>query len=515
MKKRLFNIHKLIGVNIILFFFLSLFFGILTIFQPYINFWEDSKQHISKVQIEDINLDKCFKQITKRTYINEYGEKMSNDLIKLHFPAKEVKANNLIRVKNRPNFYLDPHTCKKVKPKNFTISKFFDKIHTGRIFNSLVFRIIFGFMSVAVVFLALSGLYLVIKNHYKNSKTKTVKGLYAKYHRLILLYTLPLVFMFGLTGALFNLGVYSSPLITNYLTNGETSNILKVNRNILNDPDLEVMEKSQEVKSLSLNTLYKKAKEEFDDISFYEMQVYNHNDINAKVKFIGYEPNNYFISSVGNETYVVLDGVNAKVIDKKMADQGTFAEKTLDSIFYLHYLRTFSDLPRIIFGLISLTIFIGLVSAMVLWLERSKKDSFSYKVIKPLSFTIMLGSVLSASALFATTWLIPKKYMYFTLMDKLYNTQEILFYMIYFLLFIYILIKKDLFLITKNSFRISALLLVIAVLSHGAMSGFTLINSYHNGLIEVFFVDIVLIIVAILFILFSSKVSEKYFIKHS
>ncbi|WP_108061838.1 PepSY-associated TM helix domain-containing protein [Poseidonibacter lekithochrous] len=515
MKKRLFNIHKLIGVNIILFFFLSLFFGILTIFQPYINFWEDSKQHISKVKIEDINLDKCFKQITKRTYIDENGKKMSKDLIKLNFPAKEVKANNLIRVKNRPNFYLDPHTCKKVKPKNFTISKLFDQIHTGRIFNSLVFRIIFGFMSVAVVFLTLSGLYLVIKNHYKNAKTKTAKGLYAKYHRLILLYTLPLVFMFGITGALFNLGVYSSPLITNYLTNGETSNILKVDRNILFDPDLEVRESNREVKSLSLNTLYTKAKEQFDDISFYEMQVYNYNDANAKVKFIGYEPNNYFISSVGNETYIVLDGINAKVLDKKVADQGTFAEKTLDSIFYLHYLRTFSDIPRIIFGLISLTIFIGLVFAMVLWLERSKKDSFSYKVIKPLSFTIMLGSLLSASTLFATTWLIPKKYMYFNFLDKLQNTQEILFYAVYFLLFIYILIKKDLFIITKNSFKLSALLLIVAVISHGIMSGYTLFNSYYRGLTEIFFTDLVLIFVALLFLLFSSKLNEKYFIKHS
>ena len=515
MKKRLFNIHKLIGVNIILFFFLSLFFGILTIFQPYINFWEDSKQHISKIKIEDINLDKCFKQITKRTYFDENGEKMTKDLIKLNFPAKEVKANNLIRVKNRPNFYLDPNTCKKVKPKNFTISRLFDKIHTGKIFNSLVFRIIFGFMSVAVVFLALSGLYLVIKNHYKNTKTKTVKGFYAKYHRLILLYSLPLVFMFGLTGALFNLGVYSSPLITNYLTNGETSNILKVDRNILYDPDLKVYESSQKVESLSLNTLYEKAKNEFEDISFYEMQVYNYNDINARVKFIGYEPNNYFVSSVGNETYVVLNGLNARVLDKKTADQGSFAEKTLDAIFYLHYLRTFSDIPRIIFGLISLTIFMGLVAAMLLWLERSKKDKFSYKVIKPLSFTIMLGSLISASALFATTWLIPKKYMYFNMFDKLYSTQEIIFYVIYLLLFIYILIKKDLYLVTKNSFRLSAILLIVAVISHGIFSGYTLFSSYFNGLTEIFFVDIVLIFFALLFILFSVKLSKKYFTKHS
>ena len=167
MKKKLFNIHKLIGINVILFFFLSLFFGILTIFKPYINLWEDQKKHISHIKIEDINLEKCLKQVTKRKYFGEDGKVIRNDIIKLSFPAMEMKANNLIRIDNRSNFYLDPQTCKKIKPKAFTISHFFEKIHTGAIFNSIVFKILFGFMSVAVVFLSLSGLFMIIKKHTK------------------------------------------------------------------------------------------------------------------------------------------------------------------------------------------------------------------------------------------------------------------------------------------------------------------------------------------------------------
>jgi|GEM_PF-4038116 len=510
MKKRLFNIHKLIGINVILFFFISLFFGILTIFQPYINFWEDKKHHIPEVQIENINLDKCIKQVTRRTYIDENGEKMRNDFIKINFPAKEVRATNLIRVKNRPNFYLDPQTCKRIRPKAFTISKFFDKIHTGGIFNSIVSKILFGFMSVAVVFLSLSGLFLIIKNHYKNSKTKTVKGFFAKYHRLLLLYTLPLVFMFGLTGALFNLGVYSSPLITSYLTEGKTANILTVDRNILVDPDLKLEEKTVKVKTMNLNSLYSKAKEQFDDISFYEMQVYNYNDIKSKVKFIGYEPNNFFISSMTNESYIVLDGNNGELLDKKIADQGTFAEKTLDAIFYLHYLRTFSDILRIIFAAISFAMLLGLISAVILWLHRSKKEKFSYRVLKPLSFTVMLGSLLSASTLFATTWLIPKAYMHFTWSNKIYNTQEIIFYAVYLLVFIYIFFKKDIYKVTKHSFVISAILLITAVISHASVSGYSLFNSYDKGLTEIFFMDLSLIFVSLLFILISRKLPKEY-----
>ena len=223
------------------------------------------------------------------------------------------------------------------------------------------------------------GIFLIIKNSYRNRKTKTVQGFYAKYHRLILLYTLPLVLMFGITGALFNLGVYSSPLMTHYLTKGKTLDAFTLEGNILVDPELKTIGLSRKVKTMNLNYLYKKAKDEFSDISFYEMEIYNYNDINARVKFIGYEPRNFFISSIINETFIVLDGTNAKVLDKKMADDGTFTEKTLDAMFYLHYVRTFSDIPRIVFATICLSILFGLTFSMTLWLERAKKISFHTK----------------------------------------------------------------------------------------------------------------------------------------
>ena len=511
MKKKLFNIHKLIGINILLFFFISLFFGILTIFQPYINLWEDKKKHISNIAFEDINLNQCIKQINKRTYFGEDGKKIRNDFIKMTFPALEVRSTNLMIVKNRANFHLDPNTCKRVRSKTFTISKFFDRIHTGAIFNSLIFKIIFGFMSVAVVFLCLSGLILILKNSYRNSKTKTVKGFFAKYHRLLSLYTLPLILMFGITGALFNLGVYSSPLITSYLTKGETANVLKVKRNILVDPDLALVERSKDVKTMDLNKLFKKAVKEFDDIKFYEMQVYNLNDINAKVKFIGYEPKNFFISSMTNETYLVLNGVTGEVIDKKMAKEGTFTEKTLDSIFYLHYLRTFSDIPRIIFGIICLFILFGLIYAMFLWLFRAKKDKFTYKILKPFSFTILLGSLVSSAALFLSAWIIPKKYMHFNFLNSLLNTQELIFYFVFILIFIFILIKKDIFLVTKNSFLLVAILLILSVLAHQIFSGFNFIQLFKNDLYIIAFVDIILLSFALFFILLYFKLPKKYF----
>ena len=262
---------------------------------------------------------------------------------------------------------------------------------------------------------------------------------------------------------------------------------------------------------MKLNLLYLKAKKEFESIVFYEMQVYNYNDINARVKFIGYEPKNYFISSVGNETYIVIDGNNGQILDKKTANQGSFAEKSLDALFFLHYLRTFDDIPRIIFAFLCFGILTGLVFSALLWMKRSAKDTFSTKVIKPLIFTIIMGSILSSTLLFLSTWLIPKSYLYFSYKDVLYYAQEILFYLTFIFVLIYILIKKDFFKVTKHVLVLSGYLLIAAVISHDYFSSFTMIDSFNLGIWEVFYTDLTLVFIGLLLIYSAFKIKEDFF----
>ena len=275
-------------------------------------------------------------------------------------------------------------------------------------------------------------------------------------------------------------------------------------------PPLETPIPSEKTKTISLNELYEKAQKEFDDIVIYSMHVYNHKDINARVKFIGYEPHNYFISSMTNKSYIVLDGVSGEILDKKSADQGSFTEKTLDAIFYLHYIRTFENLPRLIFGIIAILIFAGTVFSMNLWLERANKDKFTFKVLKPLSLTIALGSLVSASSLFAITWIIPKAYSSFTLFDELYFTHEFIFYVIYLLVFIYIFIKKDYYKTIQNCFYFSSLLLLIAFISHNIFSGYTIMSTFTSGMYEIFIMDVLLIIGSLLLFVVAKKLSRKY-----
>lgn len=366
-------------------------------------------------------------------------------------------------------------------------------------------------MSLTIVFLCLSGLFLIFKNAYRNTKTKTLKGFYAKYHRLILLYTLPLLFIFGLSGTVINLGLYTSPIITNYLSNGKTSNLLRVPKNILQDPPLKSIPLSQEIKSLSLNTLYLKAKKEFDDIEFYAIETYNYNDINSRIKFIAYEPKNFFVSALVNETYIVLSGVDGKVLDKKIAQQGTLAEKALDSVFYLHYLNTFADMPRFIFAIICIFMLFGLISSLMLWFERVKKENYIYVFMKPIIFTILLGSLISSCFLFATNWFIKKEYYQFELLEKSFITHEVLFYISFIFVFIFIKYINNLHIVSKYSFLISCIFLLIAVLSHNIISTYNIFNTYSNELKEVFYVDLALLIISICFYLIYKFLPEKYF----
>lgn len=501
MKQKLYNIHKLIGINVALIFYISIFFGLLTIYKPYIHIWESNGKHFGNIKIEDINLDKCINKLI--TYKQEHLKK--EDVITVLLPNINFTANNSIALLEKDGIDLNPYTCEEIAHKDFEISDFFEVLHYGGI-GSIIFTLLFGFASVAVLFLTISGIFMIIKTKFPNKKTKSSKAFFAKYHRVLLLYTTPLIVMFALTGALFNLGVYTSPIITNYLTQGETSNILSLEKNILRDKKLEVKKQNIEIPSKSYNTLYKKAKSEFDDISFYKMEVYNYKDKNSRVKFIGYEPQTYFLSSVYNDTNVVLNSTNAQVISKKLAKDGTFTEKFLDSVFYLHFLKTFNDLPRHIFILLSFFILVGVVFALTLWLTRSKENTLSYKILRPLTFTIILGSILSTALLFASTWIIPAEYLAY---------QEQLFYISYLLLFIYIYIKNNLFKSAKFILFLSSLLFLSSVISHQISTGYSIFRAYQENLNEVFIMDIALLVIALILFLSSVKLSNKYFDKYS
>ena len=128
-----------------------------------------------------------------------------------------------------------------------------------------------------------------------------------------------------------------------------------------------------------------------------------------------------------------------------------------------------------IYACIAMVMLVGLVYAMTLWLSRKKEDKFSYKVLKPLSFTIILGSLISTSVLFASNWIIPKGYSSFNLFDSFYFTQEILFYVTYVLLFIYVIVQKNSIKIIRSTFYLSLLLLFVAFIAHNLMSDFTII----------------------------------------
>jgi len=157
-----------------------------------------------------------------------------------------------------------------------------------------------------------------------------------------------------------------------------------------------------------------------------------------------------------------------------------------------------------------MTILIGLIYAMNLWLSRTKEDKFAYKVLKPLSLSIILGSLISSSMMFASNWIISEKYSSFILFDKLYFTQEVLFYLGYIFIFIYVFIRKEPYKIIKNSFYLSSVLLLVAVLSHNIISGFNIFRTYREGMYEIFFTDILLFILSIILFYFSRKLPKEY-----
>ena len=64
-KQRLFRMHIALGIFFSSFIYISIFFGVFTIFLPYIKTWEKPSRYIEKVNITNVDYNNMIEQVSK------------------------------------------------------------------------------------------------------------------------------------------------------------------------------------------------------------------------------------------------------------------------------------------------------------------------------------------------------------------------------------------------------------------------------------------------------------------
>ena len=172
--KYLIRAHIVIGLFAMLIFYISAYFGTITLFKPYLNTWQNPSRHFEVPINAKINLDKAIETGLKEL-------KYPTNQVKITPPSFQEKALTL-RYGFSENIYVNPYTAELLNTKyedNF-ITTFFNRIHIHLHIPTYGIKIM-AIASIAIIFLLVSGLFL-----WFISKEKSKKGFFFKRHALVL-----------------------------------------------------------------------------------------------------------------------------------------------------------------------------------------------------------------------------------------------------------------------------------------------------------------------------------------
>lgn len=484
-KQRLFSIHSNVGITVSLIFYISLFFGIFTIFLPYIKLWEQPSRHFAVVDTHQINYSKILNSVISNP---DYPK----NNIYMELPGFQNDPS--IRVTHRfmEGNYFNPYTQEKIKLEKETshLAEFLNELHSGKSFR-VIGKLLFGFMSVGVMFLIIGGLLLIFYLKFKNN-TKNQQGSFSKWHRKILTFTFLPLLLISLTGALMNVGYLGASPMTYLVTKGEDKNIFKVINTVLISNEKPIKSSNIETKMMSINSLIQKAKEINPQIRLHKLQLINWKDKTARIEFTGYNPYKPFLNGVYNKPKIILNAVDGSIIkDVRVLDK-RWSVLLTDSVYFIHLLYGVDVLIRFLTAFLMLGACISIGFGVMLWLEKKakifdKRIPF-YHWMGKLTLTIMIGIIPATATLFVLQWALP-----FDLENRVL-IQQVVFYNVWLATLSWSFYRINSYIAAKEFLFLGGLLFILSSIIHFIVSDFSPIELFQKNMFSILGVDISLIL---------------------
>lgn len=498
-KQRLFSIHSNVGIIVSLIFYISLFFGIFTIFLPYIKLWEQPSRHFEIDKTNKINYTKILNSVISDP---DYPK---NDIY-IELPGFKNDPSIRITHKFMEGKYFNPYTQEKIQLEKETshLSEFLNELHSGKAFR-FIGKLLFGFMAVGVMFLIMGGLLLIFYLKFKNN-TKTQQGSFSKWHRKILTFSFLPLLLINLSGALMNVGYPGATPMTYLVTKGEDTNIFKVINTVLLSNEKPIKLANIEVEMISINSLIQKAEEINPQIKLHVLQLINWKDKTARVEFTGYNPYKPFLNGVYNKPKIILSAVDGSIIkDIRVLDR-RWSVLLTDSVYFIHLLYGEDILIRLLTAFIMLCSCLAIGFGVMLWLEKKAKNFDDripfYHWMGKLSLAIMVGIIPATASLFSLQWALP-----FDLENRVL-VQQVVFYNFWIATLSWSFYRINSYIAAKEFLFLGGILFILSSIIHFFVSEFSPIVLFQKNMFSILSVDISLILLGCLLI-FISKVLPK------
>lgn len=492
--KYLIRAHTIIGVFVVFIFFISTYFGTITLFKPYVSSWENISRHFKVNEPSKLNLD---------TAINNALEKLENPTanVQIELPSFKEKALN-VKYGFSEKVYINPNTNEIIDTSNDTglITNFFNQMHINLNLKRPG-QILMGLASIVIIFLTVSGIYLWLVNRKKRVNTR--KSFWFKWHKDLSLIILPYILIFSMTGAVLGVMLVGSAPFAWSATDGKEANMSKLVRPVVFSRACKVKKSGESAQMKSISNLYKKAQIEYKNLEITNMMLNAWNDKNACIAFSGFLKDNRALTGRQNRISISYNAASGELIKKIVLEDTHSMAKTLSAFYWLHFLPDEELFVRILFTIFGFAFATSMVFGTLIWLEKrankykQEKEYFSF--VSKFSLALFIGILPATSFLLFIYWALP---MY---MNE--KATWILggFFTLWSFTLLYSVYKQDTIETIKFFMKINAIFLVLAVIFHGIRSKYFIWDSFSNGIYEIFFIDLSLLIFAALSFLVSKK----------
>jgi len=492
--------HTYLGLFAIIFFYISAFFGTITVLKPYINTWESPSKHFAAMTTNEFNLD---------VSIPNGLETLNNptNKVTITLPSATEKAIAM-KYGFSENIYIDPNTSKVLDTQyeNSLLSNFFNTMHIN-VNMSDTGQLLMGITSIAIVFLTISGVYLWLLNRKKRAPSK---NFWFRWHKDLSLVILPYIIIFSLTGAVLGIMLTASSPFAYSASQGKETSMAKLVRPVIFVPPIKVKQSKEDAKMEKYSILYKKAQDNYENLHITEISLFNWNDKNARIVFSGYLNDNRILTSRVNRVNIVLNGETAQIVRKKTLDDTHEVSQFLSAFYFFHFITDEDILLRIIYIILGIIFTISLVFGLFIWIGRKilKGKNTYFNIITKLSTAFTIGMIPASTSTLFLYWVLP-----FSVQDR--DTWIIGgFYTMWSFTFLYSVYKKDALDAAKDFLYLNALLLILAVLFHGYRTDMFLWDSYAHSIWDVFYMDLFFLLFGIGSFVFAKNINKiKFFDK--
>lgn len=491
--------HTMIGLFVLFLFYISTFFGTLIFFIPYLKVWESPARHFNP-QGYQYNLDVALETLLQENHFNA----KSVDIIFPSFRDPLLK----ITTQTQNSFYINPlnnHAFKVAREENL-VSVFFNELHTGAVIP-VIGSWLMGIASVGILFLAIGGLWIyMVKRHKTPSSQANWRERWLSWHKISGLGVLPYALVFACTGTFLGLMLASSQPFAWSASKAEQTSMRTLVAPLI-FPASNFPKGSESAAMLPLSELRQKAQEGYAQLDILSATLHHYGTNKAKITFRGFDRSNVAQTGRVNRLSITLDATNAALVEKRTLEDVHPMNRLLSVFYFLHFVPDETLAMRLILGVFGGIFAFCLVSGYMIWAEKKLKQAgWMADIINRVSIALMVGILPASAMVLFLNWILP-----YDLFDKEIWMRGAFFAVCSFWIF-YSVFERSIIKLFRWMLFMGAFSLLGAVLFHGIRTHYFLWNSYAQEMWVPFFVDTVLLCVALILYLLSYAVERSSFL---